>query len=235
VDRRIRGHDQRARGSHHAAHASHATHASGHPAAAGGLVLGLVGHDGLGGQQQGGDGRRVLQGGPGDLGRVDDAGLDEVLELAGGGVEADGAGLALDLLHDDGPFEASVLSDHASGSVEGVVHRASAGGLIAFEALEGRGDRSAGTHERGATAGDDALFDGRTRGGECIFDARVSKSILTKASSSLMTISILSGPIPVDITVIRLPLKIPVWVLNSLFCVENSILSKNCVIFSTRF
>ena len=34
----------------------------------------------------------------------------------------------------------------------------------------------------------------------------VFKSILTKASSSLSTISILSGPIPVEITLIRLPL-----------------------------
>ncbi|MNE49327.1 hypothetical protein D3C80_1438360 [compost metagenome] len=49
------------------------------------------------------------------------------------------------------------------------------------------------------------------------FGCLVSKLILTKASSSFMTISILSGPIPVDITVIRLPLYVPVWVLNSLF------------------
>ena len=59
------------------------------------------------------------------------------------------------------------------------------------------------------------------------FGWRVFKSIFTNASNSFNTISILSGPIPVDITVIRLPLYIPVCVLNSLFCVENSIESKN--------
>ena len=42
----------------------------------------------LGGEEQGGDRRRVLQRRASDLGRVDDAGLEEVLELAGGGVEA---------------------------------------------------------------------------------------------------------------------------------------------------
>src|SRR5688572_218200 len=48
-------------------------------AAAGGLlVLGHVGDQGVGGQQQGADARGVLQGRAGDLGRVDDAGLDQV-------------------------------------------------------------------------------------------------------------------------------------------------------------
>ena len=58
-----------------------------------------------------------------------------------------------------------------------------------------------------------------------LFMVRVLKSIFTKASSSLTTISILSGPIPVAITLILFPFKIPVWVTNSLFCILCSILS----------
>jgi len=38
------------------------------------------------------------------------------------------------------------------------------------------------------------------------FGFLVFRSILTKASSSFITISMLSGPIPVDMTVMRLPL-----------------------------
>ena len=52
---------------HHAAHATHATHATAHcrssSSGGGGIGLfGLVRHQGLGGEQQPGDGRRVLQG-----------------------------------------------------------------------------------------------------------------------------------------------------------------------------
>ena len=50
-----------------------------------------------------------------------------------------------------------------------------------------------------------------------VFGCLVFKSILTKASNSFMTISMLSGPIPVEITDILFPFKVPVWVLNSLF------------------
>ena len=58
------------------------------PAATGGGLLGLVGHNGLGGEEQRGDGGGVLQGRAGDLGRVDDARGEQVDVLAGGGVEA---------------------------------------------------------------------------------------------------------------------------------------------------
>jgi hypothetical protein len=43
-----------------------------------GFLLGLVGDDRLGGEEQGRDRRRVLQRRAGDLGGVDDADLDEV-------------------------------------------------------------------------------------------------------------------------------------------------------------
>ena len=56
-----------------------------------------------------------------------------------------------------------------------------------------------------------------------LFSKRVSKSIFTKASNSLITISILSVPIPVDITLIRFLFNIPVWVINSLCWILYSI------------
>ncbi|MNL69343.1 hypothetical protein D3C87_1941930 [compost metagenome] len=49
------------------------------------------------------------------------------------------------------------------------------------------------------------------------FNAFDSKSIFTSASNSLKTISILSVPMPVDITEIRLLPIYPVCVINSLF------------------
>src|ERR1700754_756115 len=50
--------------------------------------FGLVDDDDRGGEEQGRDRSRVLQRRAGDLGRVDDPGLDQVLVLTGGGVEA---------------------------------------------------------------------------------------------------------------------------------------------------
>ena len=49
------------------------------------LLLRLLDHQGLGGQQHGGDRRGVLHGGPGHLHRVDDALGYQVAVLAGGG------------------------------------------------------------------------------------------------------------------------------------------------------
>src|SRR5882762_11516910 len=68
--------------------------ASVHPAATGHPGRGLVAllmdltDGGLGGEQQRGDGRRVLLGRADDLGRVDDAGLDQVLVLLRESVES---------------------------------------------------------------------------------------------------------------------------------------------------
>src|ERR1700730_3483819 len=98
-------------------HVAHA--ATGHPGGHGGLLLGLVGDDGLGGEEQRRDRRRVLQRGARHLRRVDDPGLDEVLVVAGGGVEALRAGEALDLLDNDAAFHAGVLGDLLDRLLEG--------------------------------------------------------------------------------------------------------------------
>ena len=58
------------------------------PAGIGGVLLGALGHEGLGGEDQARDGGRVLQGRAGHLGRVHDALGDQVAELAGRGVVA---------------------------------------------------------------------------------------------------------------------------------------------------
>ena len=59
-----------------------------HQAAFRALLLRLLRHHRLGGDQQAGDRCRVLQRGAHDLGWIDDAGLDEILELAALRVEA---------------------------------------------------------------------------------------------------------------------------------------------------
>ena len=58
------------------------------------------------------------------------------------------------------------------------------------------------------------------------FSILVSKSIFAKASNSFKTMSMLSVPIPVEITEIRVPFNSPVCVTNSLFWILHSIESK---------
>ncbi|ESP97698.1 DNA polymerase II large subunit [Streptomyces sp. GBA 94-10 4N24] len=124
-----------------------------------GLLLGrLLDDQGLGRQEQGGDGGRVLQGGAGDLDRVDDAGLDQVAVLAGGRVEA----LALvELRHlggDDVALKAGVLGDPAQRLDGGAADDRDTGGLVAGTAEVVVQDLD-GVDQRGATTGDDALLD----------------------------------------------------------------------------
>ena len=63
---------------------------------------------------------------------------------------------------------------------------------------------------------------------------RVLKSMLASASSSVMTISMLSVPMPVDITVSRLPLQVPVMVWNSRLETSLSRVSKWAATMATR-
>src|SRR5690606_7709708 len=126
-------------------------------AAAGrGLGLRLVGHDGLGGEEQARDGRRVLQRGAGDLDRVDDAGGEEVLVLAGRGVQAVADGEALDLLRDDAALETGVDRDLLQGRLAGDLADAGTGGLVTLEGEPAEGLRT-GLQRRDAATGDDAL------------------------------------------------------------------------------
>src|SRR5687768_1148263 len=83
-------------------HPAHAAAAGRHRV--GGLLLRYVGHDGFRGEHQAGDGGCVLDREPDDLGRVDDAGLDQVLVGLVGGVEAHSGLHLLHLGHDHVPL-----------------------------------------------------------------------------------------------------------------------------------
>src|SRR5690606_35648329 len=80
----------------HAAHAAAARHGG-----RGRFLLRLLGDHGLGRDQQGGDGGRILQGRAHDLGGVDDALLEHVAVFAALGVEAEGVVVLLQDLADD--------------------------------------------------------------------------------------------------------------------------------------
>ena len=56
--------------------------------------------------------------------------------------------------------------------------------------------------------------------------SRVLKSMLARASNSFMTMSILSQPIPVESTVMRLPWHVPVMLWNSRLVMSCSMESK---------
>src|SRR5699024_5292301 len=80
---------------------AHATHVTSATSRGRGLRLGLVGHDGLGGEEQTGDRTSVLQRRAGHLHRVVDTGGEQVLVLTGLGVQALAGGQAANLLHHD--------------------------------------------------------------------------------------------------------------------------------------
>src|SRR6478609_2764481 len=150
----------------HAAHAAHAAVAAAH----GGRLLGLVGHNGLGGEEQRGDRRGVLQRRAGDLRRVDDACGDEVDVLARGGVQAPARGERADLLRHDAALEAGVDGDLLERGRRGDADDVGASGLVTLE-LELL-ERSLGGLQQGhATTGDDALLDGRLGVAHGVLDA----------------------------------------------------------------
>src|SRR3989449_3825421 len=123
------------RGSVHAAHATAAGH-RGHL-----LLLLLLRHHALGGEEQSRNGRGVLQRRAGDLGRVDDAGRDQILELVGLGVVAVvQLGRLLHLPHDDRVLGTRVLHDDPDRFLERAADDLDAGLLVVIGApdlLEG--------------------------------------------------------------------------------------------------
>src|SRR5690606_30046908 len=132
-------------------------------------VLGrLVHHEGLGGEQHGGDRRGVGQRRAGHLDRVEDALGQQVTVLAGRGVVAL-TGLA-DLGADDLTGLAAVASDPLQRGVGTLADDPDADGLVAgqLQVLVQDADR---VDERRAAAGDDALLDGRAGGRHRVLDA----------------------------------------------------------------
>ena len=72
------------------------------------LFLWNVRDEAFGGEEEAGDGGRVLEGATGHLGRVNDARFDEVLILTGGHIVALVAFAFLDFGHDESAFDTSV-------------------------------------------------------------------------------------------------------------------------------
>src|SRR5690606_29949220 len=133
-------------------------------------LLGLVGDDGLGREEEAGDRRGVLQRRAGHLGGVDDALREEVAVLTGRGVEAVPRGQLRDLVRDDARLQTGVQRDLLERSLDGHLDDVRAGRLVALE-LEVRERGLARLDERDATTGDDALLDGRLRVADGVLDA----------------------------------------------------------------
>jgi hypothetical protein len=83
------------------------------------VILGHVGDQGVGGQEERADAGRVLKGVAGDLGRVDDAGLDQVGVLILQGIVAEVAFSFGDLGDDDPTVLARVVGDLVKGCLTG--------------------------------------------------------------------------------------------------------------------
>src|SRR5450631_3686807 len=134
------------------------------------VLLRLVRDDDFGGEEQCGDRRGVLQRRAGDLGRIDDAGLDQVDVLTGGRVQAPAGLEVAHLLDNNSAFEAGVDRDLLQRRLERDLDDASTRGLVTFE-VELLECGAAGLQERHATTGDDALFDGGLRVANGVLDA----------------------------------------------------------------
>src|SRR5215218_1621712 len=152
----------------------HPAHAATHAAAARHAALTLVllldlGDHRLGGQHQARDGSGVEQRGLGHLGRIDDAGRDQVLELAGGRVVAAVAVGGEELAHDHRALFARVHRDLAGRLLERPADDVDAYADVAL-GLD-RLDSLDGAQQGHAAAGDDALLDGRLGGVHGVLDA----------------------------------------------------------------
>src|SRR2546422_2269604 len=142
-------------------HSAHAATTTGHRWRL--LLFLLLHHDALGREHQCGDGRGVLQRGTGDLGGVDDARRDQVLELVGLGVVPEV--LVLRLLHlpdHDGCLGARILDDHPHRLLERAADDVDADLLVVIGPLH-LVERLLAPQERHAAAGHDALLDRSAR------------------------------------------------------------------------
>src|SRR5213594_1206050 len=137
-------------GSRRSVHPAHAT-AAGHRGHL--LLLLLLHHDALGGEEQSRDGRGVLQRRAGDFGGVDDAGRDQILVLVGLGVVAEvELGRLLHLPDDDRPLGTGVLNDDPDWFLERAADDLEAGLFVIVHAPD-LVERLLAPQERYAAAG----------------------------------------------------------------------------------
>ena len=131
-------------------------------------------HQGLGGQDHGGDGRGVLECAAADLGRVDDAVVDHVAEGVVRGVVAVIDALALaDLIEDDRTLDTGVGRDLADRGTQRGSDDVCTGLLVAGELGSRRLCGLAGHDICRAAAGDNALFNSRAGSVERVLDAQL--------------------------------------------------------------
>src|ERR1035437_9911581 len=133
-------------------------------------LFGLVGDDNLGGQEQCGNGCRVLQRRASDLGQVDDALGDQVDVLTVGRVQTPARRQVADLLGHNTTLHTAVDGDLLERRLGSDANDVRTGGLVALE-LEVDERSIRGLHESHATTSDDVLFDGSLRIAHCILDA----------------------------------------------------------------
>jgi hypothetical protein len=107
----------------------------------------------LGQQQHAGDGDRVLERQPHDLGRIDDAGLDEIGVAPLGGVEPEGAAARAHLLDHDAPIDARVLGDLPRRDLERPAQDEDAGAQVALDLGRLRLDGRSRPEQREASPG----------------------------------------------------------------------------------
>ena len=135
------------------------------------MSSGSLAHRRFGGDEQAGDRGRVLERGADDLGRIDHAGLDQVLVDLGLGVEAHRLVLAVDqLAGDDGAVMARILGDLADRRLQRAADDVDAAGLVVIGAVHAL-ERLGGVEQSGAAAGDDAFLDRGAGGVERVVDA----------------------------------------------------------------
>src|ERR1700736_1001448 len=121
------------------------------------------------GEHESGDRSGVLQLRAGHLGRIDDAGLHQVLVFAGSHVEPFIAAALLDFLDDQSAFLASVVGELACRKLECAANDFRTNSLITFQlnVIE----RLLCAEVSNASAGNDTLLDGRTGRMQGIFHA----------------------------------------------------------------
>src|SRR6185437_3321006 len=135
------------------------------------LLFRNIGDEGFSGEHQSSNASRVLKSGAGDLGGIDDAGLNQVLELVGLGVVAEVRFFRFTNLADHNrAFLAGVVDNLSERLFQSALHNFHAGHLIIvldFEIIECR----RATHQSNAAARDNAFFHGCAGRVHGIFDA----------------------------------------------------------------
>src|ERR1700723_3702851 len=151
-------------------HITHATHAAA-GYTAGGFLLGVLNHTGFSRDDQRRDGGRILQGDAHDLGRVDDAGLDQVFELAGLGIVAVGVFVLVQhLAGGDRTVLTGVLGDLTQGHQNRLADDINTNALIVVIRLQLREDKRS-ARQSDAAPRNNTFFNGCTGCVKSVFNA----------------------------------------------------------------